>query len=52
MKLALFLCGDSYSESWNQKIYQMDNFWAKGFVMKLFGHANINPSAFIKEDIF
>ena len=52
MKLALFLCGDSYSESWNQKIYQMDNFWAKGFVMKLFSHANINPSAFIKDDIF
>ena len=46
MKLALFLCGDSFSECWNQKIYKMDVFWAKGFVMKLFGHANINPSTF------
>jgi len=50
MKLALFLCGNSSSESWVGKTYKMDIFWAKGFVMKLFKHINIELNSEIKND--
>jgi phenylalanyl-tRNA synthetase beta chain len=52
MKLSLFLSGDSFSESWSQKVSKMDLFWAKGFVIKIFNRLNINPNLVLTNDKF